>query len=154
MAKESILSEDHLIPHAGPRAEQFLGVIQQETLNQGLGIEFVAGRRSMRDKTIVLRAPLKVGRAADLELEVWAEPQGAALHVGWSAQEKVADSWNAWGRDIQTIKQFGSNVQDAERKMRGMVQAFHNLVYQPVVQMLVEATQQRRTPGNDGFLGA
>jgi hypothetical protein len=149
---------DHVIANAASRANQFLGVIQKTCEDEGLGIILKPTKRSMRDATIVLRGKVPAGRGNDVELEVFADPQGKALHVGWQATRPVIG-----GKTLGSIGMFGEMNALARRKannasnvraLSGALGAFNSMVYEPVVEQLIEAIRAEQGPAKNGFLGA
>ena len=157
MANEAIDSNDAIIPRAATRAAQFLSVIQQQVRQQGLDISLTPAKRGLRDPSVVLRAPLNVGRGNAVELEVFADPQGPALHAGWIAQRETLNGITqnlGLMRELDWLRNRNANSATAQRALSGTLQAFDGLVFRPVVQMLLEAVQAESAPPRNGFLGA
>lgn len=157
MPNESITYNDTLIPRAGSRAKQFLGVIHQRTTSEGLDVSFRPTKRSMRDSSIVLRGPLNVGRGNAVELEVYADPQGSALHVGWVAQREALNGVTqhlGLFQELNWLRNHNAGTAASERALNGILQAFDGMVFRPVVELLVEAVQGDTGPQRSGFLGA
>lgn len=158
MAREVEDQFTQLVPRAAGRAAQFLGVLKQANDTEGLGIPLAATNRSFRDKSVVLRGKVPAGKGNAVELEVFADPQGSALHVGWQVQRNVVGgALSGIGMmqefNFQNIKNSGkaSNV----RQLTGAMTAFQDLVFLPVLQQLVEAVEAENAgPRPNGFLGA
>lgn len=158
MSKETEASNDLIIPRAAGRASQFLGVIQRACREENLGLNLQPTKRSFRDSTVVLRADIKAGRGNTLELEVFADPQGQALHIGWQANRltiggDVLGSRGLLG-EMNAMSRAGANRAGNQRALSGILQAFDGLVFQPVAEQLAEAVRAEQSPRQNGFLGA
>jgi hypothetical protein len=158
MSKEIEDNADHVIPRAAERAAQFLGVVQQTCQDEGLGIDLQPARRGRRDDSMVLRAAVPAGRGNNVEIEVFADPQGQSLHVGWIAYREVVGGTMLGGRglmgDINRARQRNAGKLDNQRALAGSLSAFNSCVFMPVVQQLVDAVQAERGQRANGFLGA
>ena len=115
MSKEIEEQVDHVIPRAGERAAQFLGVIQKTCVEEGLELDLQPTKRSWRDESIVLRGTIRAGRNNELQLEVFADPQGNSLHVGWQALRAIAG-----GQALGGIGLFGE-INGRRMKAAGQV---------------------------------
>lgn len=157
MSKEEEVGNDMVIPRAAGRSAAFLGVIQKTCRDEGLELNLQPAKRGWRDDTIVLRAPIKAGKGNSLELEVFADPQGNALHVGWQANRETiggplanigifADANN---RNIRNAGKAGN-----QRALSGILQSFNMMIFQPVVQQLMDAVRAEQAPKQNGFMDA
>ena len=159
MATKHVEDEFDVVVRGGSgRAAQFLGVIQKMCQEEGLDVNLQPAKRSFRDSTVVLRGPLKVGRGNQLEMEVFADPQGTGLHVGWQATRATAGG-SVLGNvgllgEINAMRTRNAGKAGAVRAQSGILQAFNNMVFLPVVQQLTVAIQAERGPSQNGFLGA
>ena len=158
MSKETEASNDLVIPRAAGKASQFLGVIQKACQEEQLGINLLPTKRSFRDSTVVLRSSLKAGRGNALELEVFADPQGHALHIGWQAN-RVTIGGDVLGNrgllgEMNAMSRAGANRAGNQRALSGILQAFDGLVFQPVAEQLMDAVRAEQGPKQNGFLGA
>jgi hypothetical protein len=158
VSKETEVSSDFVIPRAADRAAQFLGVIQKACRGEGLDLNLQPTKRSFRDSTVVLRADIKAGRGNQLQLEVFADPQGNALHVGWQATRETVggDFFGSVGMlgEINRAKTRNASKAGNQRALSGILQAFDSLVFQPVVQQLLDVVRAQQSPHQNGFLGA
>lgn len=158
LSKETEASNDIVIPRAAQRASQFLGVIQQVCREEQLGINLLPTKRSFRDSTVVLRSAIKAGRGNVLQLEVFADPQGNALHIGWQANRETVGGSTLGNMgllgEMNAMSRMNANKAGNQRALSGILQAFDGMVFQPVAQQLLEAVQAEQGPRQNGFLGA
>ncbi len=156
MGKEVEAYNDMVVPRAAGKGDTFLRVIQSTCRDEGLDLNLQPAKKSLRDKTIVLRAPIHAGRGNALELEVFADSQGNSLHVGWEASRPVVGGALAgvgmFG-EMNAMSRRGAARGNNQRQLSGVLQAFDSLVFMPVVQMLNDAVKQERGPRQNGFLG-
>jgi hypothetical protein len=158
MSKEIEQQADHVIPRAGAKASQFLGVVQQVCQDEGITLDLQPERRDRRDETIVLRAAVPAGRGNTVNLEVFADAQGQNLHVGWIAYRELVGG-KTFGNigmlsDINRMRQRNAGKADNQRALAGVLATFNSCVFEPVVQQLVDAVQAERGQRVNGFLGA
>ena len=147
---------DELVPGAGDRAAEFLGVVRDRCSAAGIGIELRphAGRRKRR---LVLRGRLQLGKGLlktrPMQLEVFADPVGNALQVGWHVTKEVKGETSfksvAFAEDMQDRL---DNRLDSQRQMSGILTAFDKLVFQPVLKELAAAVEGSAPGGPAGFL--
>jgi hypothetical protein len=158
VSKEIEEQVDHVIPRASERAAQFLGVIQKTCVEEGLELDLQPTKRGWRDETIVLRGTIRAGRNNELQLEVFADPQGNSLHVGWQALRAIAGGQALGGiglfGEINGRRMKAAGKSDNQRALSGILQAFNGMVYMPVVQQLTEAIRAEQGQRQNGFLGA
>jgi hypothetical protein len=157
VSKEIEEQMDHTVPRAADKAAAFLGVIQETCRNEGLDLALQPVQRSRRDQSIVLRAPIHAGRGNVLELEVFADPMGSGLHVGWQATRETlgGDTFGSFGMlgEMNARRRKNAGKADNQRMLTGLLRSFNDLVYGPVVQQLSEAVAASQ-PRANGFLGA
>ena len=79
---------DQLIPNAADRAGQFLGVMQKRCHAESIGIDLVPTKPERKKDRVILEGVLPAG-ARPRRLEVFADPTGRALHVGWQTTVEV-----------------------------------------------------------------
>jgi hypothetical protein len=142
----------HTVPGAGQKAAQFLRIVMERCQELDFGMTLEPARRSRRDGGgDCLHANFGAGQV----LEVFAEPQGAMLHVGYQFIIKTVGGPLA-GRgsagEINQLRNWRQGRTKNIRNVEGQMNAFEKHVFGPVVQELTEAMQQLR-PTN-GFLGA
>lgn len=157
MSSAIVDKNDNLIPKAAPHAERFLRTIQERADAEGIGVKLKAGRRGLFDSTPVLKATVKAGYQNDVKLEVFAEAQGSGLHVGWHASHPELGGALAgvgmFGQSNALNRAIGGTA-NKQRKLAGILQAFDQLVYRPVLQDLVMALRNGKGSQASGFLGA
>jgi hypothetical protein len=158
MGKELEDQYDQIIPGAAGKAGAFLGVLQKRCEEQGLGINLQPTKRGFRDQSVVLRGAIKAGRGNTLELEVFADAMGNNLHVGYQLSRPVAggsalSNVGIFG-EMNAMARRGAGNAGNVRAQSGMMQAFHGMVFLPVLEQLTEAVQQSQSPPKNGFLGA
>lgn len=161
MHKEVQDSFDQVIPGAVAHADTFLGVIQQRCNGAGIGVSLTPMRTSRKDERIVMRGDIEFGNAwkgkRSYTVDVYAYPMGQALQVGWQLTSNEV-STNALGRST-SIGVIAHNTQarihndpNTQRQLSGTVQAFHQMVFLPTLQNLIDAVGAPRS--SNGFLGA
>ena len=158
MANEVEDQYDQIIPGAADKAGAFLGVIQKTCSEQGLGITLMPEKRSLRDSSTVLKGAVPAGKGNRLELEVFADVMARNLHVGYQLLRPMAGGSLLGNRgmmgEINAINRRNANKAGAVRAQSAIMQAFHGLVFLPVIQQLIDAVQQSQQPARNGFLGA
>ncbi len=150
---------DQIIPGAGDKAGAFLGVLKKTCEAQGLGITLQPAKRSMRDATVVLRGNLPAGKGNALQIEIFADQMGTNnLHVGYQVLRPVvgggALSNVGLFREMNYATQRNAGKAGNVRAQSAITQAFHGMVFLPVVQQLIDAVQVSQRPAQNGFLGA
>lgn len=149
---------DEMVPGAADKANLFLQVLQERAQAENLGLTFAA-KELRKTRQLVLVAPIqlagKLFTGAPMQLMVHADPVGSALQVGWQLTEDsvhsslmVFDSV-ASGQASRTMRNY---TPDAQRKLNGLLNAFHGVVFMPVLELLVEAIEQKGRSGR-GFSG-
>lgn len=152
---------DEIIPGAADKATLFLQVVRDRAMQEDLGLEFTP-RLIKRTQQIVLEANIQLGGAffkgAPMRIIVHADPVGSSLQVGWQlTEERLNDFALAFdGGQIAQARMQNRNLQpENQRRLSGLLTAFHRVVFMPVLQMLVEAMESASRPqGGSGFLGA
>jgi hypothetical protein len=80
------------------------------------------------------------------------------LHVGYQVMRPVvggrALSNVGIFRDMNNSMQRNANKGGNVRAQSGITQAFHGMVFLPVVQQLIEAVQASQRPAKNGFMGS
>ena len=123
-------------------------------MEEGLELDLQPTKRSWRDESIVLRGTIRAGRNNELQLEVFADPQGNSLHVGWQALRAIAGGQALGGiglfGEINGRRMKAAGKSDNQRALSGILQAFNGMVYMPVVQQLTDAIRASRDSGRTG----
>lgn len=162
MAHDLQDSFEELIPMAGAKADTFLNVILQESQKHDLGLAFTP-KTMRKTQQVVLEAPIRLGsmvaRGATIKLVVHAEPVATALQVGWQLTEDSGSQTLAMLSDNYAYKmakkQQRNMKPENQRQLMGTLRGFHQIVFLPVMQMLIDAVQQTSRPqGGGGFMGA
>ena len=153
---------DEIIPGAADKAGLFLRVILDRAVQEDIGLTFVA-KNMRKTKQPVLEATIKLaGNAflvgAPMKLIVHSDPIGSSLQVGWQLTTEELGSimkWSESAQAVQNSKHLRNMKPEHQRKLSGIVQAFHLSTFNPVLQMLVQAVESSSRPeGGGGFLGA
>jgi hypothetical protein len=148
---------DQLIPDAADRAGQFLGVLQKRCQAEGIGVDLVPNKPERKKDRVILVGSVPAG-ARPRRLEVFADPTGRALHVGWQTTVQVNTGMLAgttFVRHLEAgIDQIDAKAEHVTR-LSGILRAFHELVFLPVLQQLADATERAHTAqSQSGFFGA
>ena len=148
-------SFDQLIPNAADRAGQFLGVLQKRCRAEGIGIDLVPTKPERRTDRVILVGNLSAGVRAR-HLEVFADPMGRALRVGWQTTVEVNTGLLANSTFVRYIEadidRKDANAKHVHR-LSGILQAFHELVFLPVLQQLADAIETAYGRSQGGFFG-
>lgn len=155
---------DELIPGAAHHAGTFLQVIQQRAGEEDIGLSFVP-REIKKDKTtkhMVLEAKIVFGgtftKGAPMKVIVFADPVGSSLQVGWQLTEEELGAFmsiSASNRNAHASRQLRNLKPENQRKLSGMLTAFHRAIFLPTMGLLVDAIEGSVRPqGGSGFLGA
>lgn len=162
MAQDLQHSFEELIPGAGDKADTFLNVIFQESQKHDLGLTLVP-KVIRKTQQAVLEASIQLGgalfRGAPMKLVVFAEPVASSLQVGWQLTESQGSSAlsmvsERYAYSVAKVRERNLKPEN-QRKLTGMVMGFHQLVFLPVMHMLIDAMEQSARPqGGVGFLGA
>jgi hypothetical protein len=148
-------SFDDVLPGAAKHASAFLGRVQAQCNQAGLGLALQPVQPDRKSQRIVMRAA--VADRPAYSIEAYADPLGTALHVGWQLIQPDASTRTA-------LTNFGSYMQNANanqlermasdhntvRILTGMALGFQKLVFLPVLSQLVDASS---TQQGSGFLG-
>jgi hypothetical protein len=152
---------DELIPAAADKGTLFLQVIQQRVAQEDIGLHFVPVEIK-KTRRFVLEATIQLGgtllKGAPMKVVVHADPVGSSLQVGWQLTEEeltgilaISDS----ARAAHASRQLRNLKPENQRRLSGMLKAFHLTVFMPTMQQLVEAVELAHRPqGGRGFLGA
>ena len=156
---------DQVIPGAAKHKDTFLGIIQKRNAEAGLGIDLQPSQPDRKQDRIVMLGLITFGTSwkgrSTYSLRAYADPLGSALQVGWQLispdvrQSAMGPLTNA-GRFAQNNAIVTQNriAGDPEtvRKLSGIVQGFHQMVFLPTLQNLIDAVAPE--PPANGFLGA
>ena len=157
MSRQIDQNFDQVVPAAADRGRQFLGVLQKRCQSEGIGIELVATRPDRKKDRVILVADVPV-RGRPRRLEVFADPMGNALHVGWQTTVELASGLIANTRFVRELQAGIDRVDTSSENVRalsGILQAFHAVVFMPVLQQLADAVERSRATQNQGgFFGA
>lgn len=160
MAREIEEHFDEIIPGAADRANQFLGVVRDRCNQEGIGIE-LRPHEFRRSKRLVLRGHLQVGKllrkSRPMQIEVFADPVGSSLQVGWQLTKEGAPEmlmgFNSVARG-QMMQDKADYSPENVRQLNAILGAFHQTVFRPVLFQLTDALDRQRQSGGGGFLGA
>lgn len=146
----------YFVPEASSHAHTFLRTVVQRTAKSGLPLAFSA-RQDGKGRTTI-EAGFQAGhgfkKGSKLKLTVYADPIGAALQVGWDLRTQ-GDAAGATLLGVITA-QTGNFDQhpDIQREVAGIMQAFQQMAFLPVLEQLVEAVGGSVGGTGSGFLGA
>jgi hypothetical protein len=148
---------DQLIPYAADRAGQFLGVLQKRCQAESIGIDLVPTKSQRKKDRVILVGSVPAG-ARPRRLEVFADPTGRALHVGWQTTVEVNAGLLANTAFFQNLE-VGMDRLDAKsenvNRLSGVLRGFQELVFLPVLQQLADAMEKvRARQSQSGFFGA
>lgn len=160
MQREAQESFDQVVPNAGNKREQFLGEVMKRTNAAGLGIELAVTQPKKREDRYVLRGSIVFGNMwkgkRPYMLEVYADPIGNMLQTGWQLTTNELGgflaSTNAGAR-IQEKQAKIAGDPNTIRQLNGVLQAFHQGVFLPVLQLLSDSVAGA-AQNTGGFLGA
>jgi hypothetical protein len=135
---------DQLIPDAADRAGQFLGVLQKRCHAEGIGIDLVPTKPERKNHRVILVGSVPVG-ARPRRLEVFADPIGCALHLGWQTTVELTTGLlanNTFFRQLEAgIDRLDAGSEHVNR-LNGVLRAFHEMVFLPVLQQLADAVEK------------
>lgn len=158
---------DQVVPNAAAHSEMFLRVVRDRCNEAGMGLTLTPVRADRKTDRVVMRGDVKFGNALKTvrryTLEVYADPRGAVLQVGWQLNSHEMDGPSlgqralfgsmAAGADRWNRKQTRlHNDPNTQRELNGVVQGFHQMVFLPTLQDLMSAVGQGA--GGRGFLHA
>ena len=151
---------DEIIPGAADRAAQFLGVLQQRCRDEGLPLD-LQPKQDRKSGRLILVGWIQVGKALrkgrTMNLEIYADPMGSSLQVGWQLSTEGVPSF-LMGFDAVAQKQYALDRRDSSpehvRQVSGILNAFHQTVFRPVMLQLVDAMERSQASSGEGFLGA
>jgi hypothetical protein len=148
-----------IVPRAAAKGEQFLSLVRQRCVEEGLGLDFNAVQLGRRDTRVVLRTELRFGNAwkgkRTFTLDVHADAEGNTLHVGWQLTVPVMGrilAGTALGQMNQNALARIENDPNTVRQINGKIEAFQQTVFLPTLEDLIAALDA--TPRQNGFLGA
>ena len=134
---------NQLIPEAADRAGQFLGVLQKRCQAEGIGIDLLPTKPKRNNHRVILVGSVPAG-ARPRQLEVFADPIGRALHLGWQTTVELTAgplSNTTFFRQLEAgIDRLDTGSEQVNR-LNGVLRAFHELVFLPVLQQLVDAVE-------------
>jgi hypothetical protein len=154
---------EQVVPHAATRGPRFLGVVQKRCQAEGIGIDLQPTKPDRKSDRVILQAELVIGswarRGRPLRLEVFADPIGSSLHVGWHLTKEVVGTGILGNTPMMSDINYRLDLKDARpeniRQINGIVSAFQATVFLPVLQQLADSVDRARTQrGQSGFLGA
>lgn len=152
-----------VLPGAADKGNQFLSVLQQRCAAEGIGVNLAPAKPSRREERIVLRGDLQIrasgmkGKGRPMTLEVFADPVGSSLSVGWQLLKDDGGGLFArtgMGQEMQWALDRGDNSPDKNRQVNAILGAFQQSVFLPVLQQLADAIQRQQGQGQAGFFSA
>ena len=159
MAQELETDFSQVVPGAADMRDDFLGEVLKRTNAAGLGIQLAVAKPKKRDDRYVLRGTLAIGnwRGKDpYTLEVYADPLGNMLQTGWQLSSFAVGGvagGSTFGQFHSLQKARRQANPDVQRQLSGIVQGFHQGVFLPTLQLLVDAMGSVGGQSG-GFLGA
>lgn len=160
MPDDLLDSFDEFIPGAASKAGLFLQVIQDRAAANDVGLSFVP-KQMRKSKQLVLEATVQLGGAilkgAPMKVVVYADEVGGGLQVGWQlTQDGVGGlaTLSQGGLNAQLARQARNMKPENQRRLNGMLVAFHRTTFLPVLHQLVDAIEGSQGSGGAGFLGA
>ncbi len=156
--KELQESFDQVVPGAANHSDTFLGVIQRRCGEAGLGLELAPVRVDRRHDRVVMRGSISFGNwraSRDYMLDVYADSLGPSLQVGWQLTTNEVGGilgGTQLGARLDYTQTKIHNDPNTQRQLNGILQSFHQMVFLPTLQDLVDATGVQRS--SEGFLGA
>jgi hypothetical protein len=152
-----------VIPGAGDYGEKFLGVIKTQCDQAGIGLQLYPHQPDKRAQRFVLQGSIPIqttsmfkGKGRGASIQVYADRVGTstALTVGWQlVSESGMREGNVLLRNTQAgVREIDKlNRQDSDpdriRQINAAVQAFHGIVFQPVMQQLADAVRPQQSAG-------
>jgi hypothetical protein len=161
MVKELQEGDSEFIAGAASYADKFLGVIQQRCNEAGIGVVLApirVGRK--QENRVVMRGTVTMGSTwkgkKPYLLEVYADPAGQNLQVGFQLSTEEVGGFmantnagmHAYAKGVRI-----NNDPDTQRRLKGILQGFYQMVFAPTVQDLTDVVAASRQRSN-GFLGA
>ena len=147
---------DQVVPGALKHQSVFLGVIQRRCNEAGLGLKLDAVKPDRSADRVVMRGVVEA--KPQFSLEVYSDPIGPALQVGW---QLIAPDYSSNVKYTQPGRMAQASKNAALDKLRsdpstarilsGLTQAFHQMIFLPTLQNLLDACAP---PPTNGFLGA
>jgi hypothetical protein len=149
-----------VIPGAGEMSEKFLGVVKNQCDAAGIGLLLHPHQPDKRKPRYVLQGNIPVettsmfkGKGRPALIQVYADRVGTstALTVGWQlVSDAVDDNFlrhtQAGMRQTSKLNRQDSDP-DRVRQINAAVQAFHAIVFQPVMQQLADAVRPQQSAG-------
>lgn len=148
-----------VVPGAGDKSDQFLSVIKHQCDQAGIGLDLHPAKPNRKQDRIVLRGNVPIeaaflrGKGRPVMIEVYADRVGtsSALTVGWQLMSDHHDAnflqnTNAGARMTYKLDKQDSNP-DKIRQVNAAVQAFHSIVFLPVLQQLADACRPQQAAG-------
>jgi hypothetical protein len=158
-------SFDQVVPGAAGFSDKFLGIIQDRCNKSGLGINLTPVRLDRKSDRIVMAGELQFGSAwkgkRSYSLQAYADRMGQMLQVGWQLNSnevemsRVLTGYTAGGATMQARHRERQtqihNDPNTMRMLNGIVQGFHQTVFLPTLQDLINAIGPQQP--QSGFLG-
>lgn len=152
---------DQVVPAASRHGDTFLATIQKRTASGGIGISLDPIKASRKSDRIVLRGSITFGSIWNgkepYTLEVYADALGQALQVGWQLTTQEIGGMLAntnmgqYAAAGKARRQADPNIM---RQVSGILQAFHQTIFLPTLQDLINAVQRSQQQSAGGFFSA
>jgi hypothetical protein len=145
MSQQLETSNDLVIPHAAHLSAKFLNVVQQRCAAENFGLTLSPRQQKQR---VFLTGKIRFGniwmRSKERQLVVFADPAGRSLHVGWQLTSDDQMLSHVLSQSLSTMAHM-NDVIDArpefQRQLMTILHSFNDLVFEPVVDLLVEAVE-------------
>lgn len=150
MSQQLETSNDLVVPHAAHLSNQFLNDVFQRCAQEEFGLKLAPVERKGR---FTLIGKIRFGniwaRSKERRFVVFADPAGRSLHVGWQVttdDNMLAHALSSWTSTIANMGDIIDARPEFQRQLMTVLHGFNDLVFEPAVDMLVEAVEQRAQP--------
>lgn len=148
MAYATVTTHDEVVPGAAPHAERFLATVLGRSEAEGIPLRLASATKGLGAKRrSILRAEFRVGglltRSPRYRLEVFADPIGSALHVGFQVDAPQAGVIGPYlmSRRGAMVGDWLQSLPRNQRELAQLVGGFDTTVFVPTVQQLVDAVE-------------
>jgi len=137
----TVALNDDVVPAAAPHAGAFLRAFHDRARAEQLPITFTVLERGRgATQRTILRAEFRVGgmlsRSSRYRLEVFADPVGSGLQVGFQLLEPVPGMLAS--PRVHEANRYVNSLPRNERELSSIMHAVERAVFVPVVQQLVD----------------
>lgn len=146
MAQALETGNDLVIPHAAHLSGKFLNVIQQHCDDEDFGLTLAP--RQVKGRVFLI-GKIQFGnvwmRSKERHLVVFADAAGNSLHVGWqltAEDQTFAHMMSGTLRSAAHMNDIIDARPDFQRQITTVLLTFNDLVFEPVVDLLVDAVER------------